>query len=135
MTRQEFLSTLGLGAAFVLTTNCLSSCAKESGGGPVDFTIDLADANYATLKTNGNYLVINGTVVAKTTAGEYVAATVTCSHQGQKQVTYDKANNNYYCTAHGARFDLQGDGLNNTGSGGLTVYKTSLTGNSLRVYS
>jgi hypothetical protein len=135
MTRQEFLSTLGLGAAFVLTTNCLSSCAKDSSTGPVDFTIDLSDVKYASLKTNGNYLVIDGTVVAKTTTGAYVAATVTCSHQGQKQVTYDKSSNNYYCTAHGARFDLQGGGLNNTGSGGLTVYKTTLTGTSLRVYS
>jgi nitrite reductase/ring-hydroxylating ferredoxin subunit len=134
MTRQEFLSTLGLGAAFVLTTNCLSSCAKDNSTS-VDFTIDLSDANYASLKTNGNYLVINGTVVAKTTTGEYVAATVTCSHEGQKQVKYDKSSNNYYCTAHGARFDLQGGGLNNNGSGGLTVYKTTLTGTSLRVYS
>ncbi|MBU6342488.1 MAG: Rieske 2Fe-2S domain-containing protein [Bacteroidetes bacterium] len=134
MTRKEFLASLGIGAAFVLTTNCLSSCTKDSSG-PVDFTLDLSDPNFSSLNTNGNYLIHNGVVVAKTTSGSFVAATNTCSHEGQKQVKYDKSNNNYYCTAHGARFDLQGNGLNSTGNKGLTIYNTSLNGTSLRVFS
>ncbi|MEI6411911.1 MAG: Rieske 2Fe-2S domain-containing protein [Bacteroidota bacterium] len=136
MTRQDFLSTLGLGAVFVLTTNCLSSCTKDnSTSAAVDFTLDLSDPANAALATKGNYVVRNGAVVARTTNGDYVAATVTCSHQGQPQVTYDKSANAYYCTAHGARFSLQGSGLNANGSGGLTIYKTTLTGTILRVYA
>jgi nitrite reductase/ring-hydroxylating ferredoxin subunit len=104
-------------------------------GAAADFTLNLDDAANSALKTNGNYLISNGIVVAKTTTGEYVAATVTCSHEGRKEVLYDKANNRYRCTAHGAIFDLTGKGLNSEGSKGLTIYKTTLTGSSLRVFS
>lgn len=134
MTRKEFLNTLGLGAAFILTTNCLSSCSKENNG-PIDFTMDLSDPSNASLATNGNYVVRNGAVVARTINGDLVAATVTCSHEGEKQVQYDKSNNNFHCTAHDARFDLQGSGLNGNGSKGLTIYQTSVSGNILRVFS
>jgi hypothetical protein len=43
--------------------------------------------------------------------------------------------NRYYCTAHGAQFDLTGKGVNSFGSGGLTVYKTATDGITLVVYS
>lgn len=137
MTRKEFIGTLGLGAAFALTATCLNSCSTSNNGTPssVDFTIDLSDPTNAGLATNGGYVVRNSVVIARTTAGALVAATVICSHEGQRQVIYDKSANGYYCTAHGARFDLNGKGLNGNGSGGLTIYKTTLTGNSLRVYS
>lgn len=134
MTRKEFLGILGIGAAFLLTTNCLSSCTKDTTT-PVDFDLDLSDPANASLATNGNYLVRNGVVVARSIHGDLVAATVTCSHQGQKQVQYDKTADNFHCTAHGARFDLSGSGLNSEGNRGLTVYKTSLTGTIVRVYS
>jgi cytochrome b6-f complex iron-sulfur subunit len=134
MTRKDFLNTLGLGAAFVLTTNCLSSCTKDSNE-LVDFTIDLADASNATIGINGNYVVRNGAVIARTNDGNLVAATLTCSHDGEKKVAYDKATNEYLCTAHNARFDLQGGGLNAKGNKGLTIYQTSLTGTILRVFS
>jgi len=137
MTRKEFIGTLGLGAAFALTATCLNSCTKDSTtpASGVDFTIDLSDPTNVGLGTNGGYVVRNSVVIARTTAGALVAATVICSHEGQRQVIYDKSANGYYCNAHGARFDLNGKGLNGNGSGGLTIYKTTLTGNSLRIYS
>jgi cytochrome b6-f complex iron-sulfur subunit len=136
MKRKEFIAKLGIGAAFVLTTNCLQSCTKDSAAdGPVDFTLDLKEAANATLAINGNYIVTNGVVVARANDGSYVAATVTCSHDNQKKVTYDKDTNQYYCTAHGAEFDLAGKGKNSLGNKGLTIYKTTLTGTTLRVYS
>jgi cytochrome b6-f complex iron-sulfur subunit len=134
MERRDFLEKLGIGAAFVLTTSCLQSCSKNDVS-PVDFTLNLDDTANSALKTNGNYIISNGTVVAKTTTGDYVAATLTCSHEGEKKVKYDKASNQYLCTAHDARFDLQGKGQNSNGSKGLTIYKTQLTGTTLRVYS
>jgi cytochrome b6-f complex iron-sulfur subunit len=138
MTRKEFIGTLGLGAAFALTATCLNSCTKDSNtttASGVDFTIDLSDPTNGGLGTNGGYVVRNSVVIARTTAGALVAATVICTHEGQRQVIYDKSANGFYCNAHGARFDLNGKGLNSNGSGGLTIYKTTLTGNSLRVYS
>ncbi len=135
MERREFLGKLGVGAAFALTATCLGSCTKDTVATPKDFTLNLDATENANLKNNGGYVISNGCVVAKTTAGVYVAATVVCSHQQQKEVIYDENANEFYCNAHGARFDLAGKGKNSNGSGGLTIYKTALTGSSLRVYS
>jgi nitrite reductase/ring-hydroxylating ferredoxin subunit len=134
MDRRDFLSQLGIGAGFVLATACLGSC-KSDAVTPADFTLNLDDAANAALKVNGGYIISNGTVVARTNAGTYVAATVVCSHEQKNQVTYRKSSDSYYCTAHGAEFDLKGKGLNSNGSKGLTVYQTALTGTSLRVFS
>jgi nitrite reductase/ring-hydroxylating ferredoxin subunit len=137
MERRTFLSTLGIGAAFALTATCIGGCTKDSVAAvtTTDFTLNLDDAANATLKTNGGYVISNNCVVARDTSGNYVAATVICSHEQKKQVIYDKTQNNYRCTAHDALFSLSGQGLNSKGSGGLTIYKTTLTGNLLRVYA
>ena len=149
MERREFLESLGIGAAFVLTATCLQSCKKDEPtpttttptnptnptGTGVDFTLDLNDGLNSALKTNGGYVISNGVVVAKDKDGNFVAATQTCSHQGFKQVKFDGAKNEFMCSQHGARFSTVGSGLNGEGSGGLTVYKTALTGSSLRVFA
>ena len=41
----------------------------------------------------------------------------------------------FHCTAHGARYDTQGKGLNGNGARGLATYQTSLTGTTLRIFS
>ena len=137
MERREFLEKLGIGAAFVLTSSCLGSCKKTDSApaGTVDFTLDLTASANAALATNGGFIISNKVVVAKDTSGNYVAATQVCSHEGNVQVSYNKASNNYMCSAHGATFDLLGKGTNANGSKGLTIYKTSLSGTSLRVFS
>jgi Rieske Fe-S protein len=136
MDRKDFLSKIGIGAAFALTASCLGSCKKEATtpSGPVDFTINLNDAANAALSTTGGYVINNAVVIAKTSTG-YAAATVICSHEGQQQITYRGSSNQWYCTAHGAIYDIAGKGLNANGSKGLTIYNTSLTGSTLRIYS
>ena len=84
MERRAFLEKIGIGAAFVLTTSCLQSCQKDSAAA-VDFTLDLSATANAALKNNGGYLVNSGVVVAKDNSGNYVAATQTCSHEGEKK--------------------------------------------------
>jgi cytochrome b6-f complex iron-sulfur subunit len=121
MNRKEFIKSLGLGAAFVLTTNCFQSCAREFIG-PIDFMLDLRDPKFQKLKTDGEYVVTSGVVVAKTTKGQYVAATVICSHEKRREVVYDQSNDIFFCTAHAAEYDLNGIGLNDNGRKGLTVY-------------
>lgn len=134
MDRRIFLSQLGLGAAFVLTAACLGSCKSDTTSvDPVDFTIDLTASEFTALKTNGGYVIKNSVVIARTTSGGYAAATVKCSHEGKQQIVYRSSE--WYCTAHGARFSEAGAGLNSEGSKGLTIFKTTLTGNSLRIYS
>lgn len=136
MNRKDFLSKIGFGAAFALTATCLHSCEKENTtpSGPVDFTINLNDAVNAALANTGGYVIQNAVVIAKTASG-YAAATVICSHEGQQQITYRGTQNQWYCTAHGAIYDINGVGQNANGSKGLTIYKTTLSGNSLRIYS
>ncbi len=101
---------------------------------PTSFTIDLENPNYAALKTNGGYIVLNGIVIARDASGNYVAVTQICSHANRAQVVFSSANE-FYCNAHGARFSTSGSGLNSAGSRGLQAYKTALEGTStLRIY-
>jgi cytochrome b6-f complex iron-sulfur subunit len=137
MERSAFLSKIGFGAMFALTATCLGACSKKvlTPSGPVDFTINLNDAANAALATTGGYVIQNAVVIAKTAASTYAAATVICSHEGQQQITYKSTGSQWYCTAHGATYDINGKGLNSNGSGGLTIYNTQLTGTMLRIFS
>lgn len=131
MERREFLEKLGLGAAFVLTASCLGSCTADSGSMPTPttdtFTVDLNSSEAANLKTNGGFIIKNRVVIARRVDnGEYVAATIVCSHEGTEKVFYQKSANEFQCTTHGARFSLTGQGLNTNGARGLKIYTTSL---------
>ncbi|MBO0938797.1 Rieske 2Fe-2S domain-containing protein [Fibrella sp. HMF5335] len=95
-------------------------------------TIDLTATASAALRSVGGYLVKNSIVVAQVSAGVYAAVTQTCSHEPKKQVTFNV--NEFYCTAHGARFNLNGTGKNSLGSRGIAAYKTISDGKTLVVY-
>lgn len=135
ITRKKFLGQLGIGAAFALTATCLHSCSSDVAAEPadVDFEIDLNDLEFEELSENGGYVIFDGVVIARSLGGEYIAATVTCTHQELDEITYQ--NGEWFCTAHGARFAEDGVGLNPNGSDGLFVYQTELTNNRLRVFS
>ncbi len=95
--------------------------------------IDLTSSTYAKLNTLGGYLIHSSAyVVALSKTGQFIAATVTCSHEPKKRIIY--SNEEWYCTDHGARFTLAGKGLNSNGSKGLTIYKTATDGNTLIIY-
>jgi nitrite reductase/ring-hydroxylating ferredoxin subunit len=139
MNRNDFLQKISLGAAFALTVGCLGACSQDENmasplpSGDVDFDVDLNDAANAALLTSGGYIIKNKVVIAKDTQGEYVAATQRCSHEGLYRVIYK--NNEWYCPEHGAKYNLQGTGLNSDGRKGLTVYKTELNGTILRIFA
>ncbi|MCP9768645.1 (2Fe-2S)-binding protein [Lacihabitans sp. LS3-19] len=96
--------------------------------------LDLSTTTYAKLRTSlGAYFVINNSyVIALSKTGKYIAATVTCSHQPRNRIVF--SNEEWYCTDHGARFSLNGTGLNSRANGGLTIYKTATDGNTLIIY-
>ncbi|GAB2535712.1 Rieske 2Fe-2S domain-containing protein [Spirosoma aerophilum] len=96
-------------------------------------TIDLTSSAAAALKAVGGYIAQSGIVVAQVSSGTYVAVTQTCSHEPKKAIIFNKTE--FYCTQHGARFNLAGKGLNSFGSKGLAVYKTATDGKTLVVYS
>ncbi|RXK47508.1 Rieske (2Fe-2S) protein [Aquirufa rosea] len=94
--------------------------------------LDLTSSATNALKTAGGYIITNGTVVACSSVGEYVAAQNLCTHQPRQRIVFNRTE--YYCTDHGARFSLSGQGLNSLGSRGLTVYKTANDGKNLVIY-
>jgi nitrite reductase/ring-hydroxylating ferredoxin subunit len=96
-------------------------------------TIDLTSSAAAALKNVSGYIAQSGIVVAQVSQGTYVAVTQTCSHEPKKNIIFNKTE--FYCTVHGARFDLTGKGKNSFGSRGLTVYKVATDGKTLVVYS
>jgi cytochrome b6-f complex iron-sulfur subunit len=124
--RRDFLKNLGLGGAALMAVYCagmLSSCKSADVTPSVaQFSLNLDDAANAPLKTNGGYIIKNEVVIAKTAKGDYVAVTVLCRHENLKQVIYQKSSDEFYCTAHQARFDLTGKGLNQNGKDGLKTY-------------
>lgn len=131
--RNSFLKKLGFTGAALFALYTLDSCQNESNVAPLsgDITIDLNDAANSALKTNGGYVIKNGVVIARVNATTYIAATLTCSHEGKTQITF--RNNEWYCTAHGARFDQTGNGLNTEGKKGLKIYPTVLLNSTLTV--
>lgn len=139
MERRDFIAKISLGAAFALTFSCLGACSKDNevivlpNGTSTDFEIDLTDSANAALLNSGGYIIKNKVVVAKDNSGANVAATQICSHENKPRVILK--NNQWYCPEHGAKFDLSGNGLNNDAKRGLTIYKTALNGNLLRVFS
>lgn len=146
MNRLEFLKSLGLKGASLMAVYCaaqgLSSCksASDDGATPapkpsatVDFTLDLSQASNANLNKVGGFVVANQVVVARVSSSAFAAVTQICSHEGNAAVQF--MNGNFVCNVHGAAFDTNGKGLNSLGSKGLTVYKTSLSNNQLRVFA
>jgi cytochrome b6-f complex iron-sulfur subunit len=143
MNRMEFLKSLGLKGASLFAVYCaasgLSSCVNESMDPttPVDgvtgnvLSLDLTTATYSKLNTTGNYVIVSGIVIARVSATAFAAVTQVCSHEGQRKVVYNAGE--FYCPAHGARFDIAGKGLNSTGSRGLKTYATLLEGTTLKV--
>ena len=142
MNRMEFLKSLGLKGASLFAVYCaasgLSSCVNESmdpttttGGTGNELILDLNSAAYSKLNTVGNYVVVSGVVIARVSATAFAAVTQVCSHEGQRKVVFNAGE--FYCPAHGARFDTAGKGLNSTGSRGLKTYVTSLQGTTLKV--
>jgi cytochrome b6-f complex iron-sulfur subunit len=139
MDRKEFIETIGLSAVALTLLSCLG-CSKDSSGpstiGPanVDFTLDLnVDANKVLLN-NGGYLATNGILVARTTAGAYIAVQQSCTHE-RYTLTYQGSNKRFFCNNHGATFNELGTVTSGPTNKSLKVYNTQLTGTSLRVYS
>jgi cytochrome b6-f complex iron-sulfur subunit len=126
MDRKEFLATLGIGAAAIACSYCFGGCNKA------DFMLDLANAAYAALKSNGGYVYNGGVIVARTSTGSYVAVSQTCTHQGT-MVQFDGSQ--FTCPAHGSIFNTDGSVARGPAASPLAKYNTSLNGNSLRVYS
>lgn len=133
--RHEFLRKIGFAGsalAAVYFAGHLQSCTNDRvNPAPTNLTLDLTSSENAALKTNGGYVIKDGVVIARSNTGAYIAATLTCSHEGKNQITYQT--DHFYCTVHGAKYDNTGKGLNSEEKNGIAVYTTTLTGTTLTV--
>ena len=148
MKRDEFLHLFGFGATMLLT-GCLGSCAGKTDNPqpaagpvsppvpaqPIDFTLDLADPANVQL-TNPAFGYVYGAggrvIVAKTTAGTYIALAAACTHQGTP-VQFQPNANNFLCPNHGSQFNISGGVLNGPAAAPLRAYTVTQTGNTLRI--
>ncbi|MFE3867804.1 ubiquinol-cytochrome c reductase iron-sulfur subunit [Flavobacterium sp. LS2P90] len=143
MNRKDFFSRVGFGAAAALLPACIaglaSGCSSDNSSSPiitqaptgVDFLLDVSTGSLA---ANGGYLVSQGIVVARTNSGTFIAVSASCTHEGTN-VNYVASTNDFLCPNHGAQFSSTGVVTRGPANTNLKQYNTSLTGNSLRVYS
>lgn len=161
MKRGEFLRSLGLSSAALMSFYCLgtslTSCSKssdpapatttssttstaltgnaDSSKGPVDFTLDLASNDYKTLKTVGSYVNVGDIVVANAKGNILVAIGRICTHQAGS-LEYQLSDDVFKCNNHQSLFGTDGKVKpNQLAKSDVKQYKTTLSadGNKLQV--
>ena len=150
MKRGEFLRSLGLSSAALMSFYCLGttltscSCKDDpapattpttgTGTGKTDFTLDLTTTDFSKLKTDGGFVYRDNIIVARVKGGTYVALARACTHQGT-DVQYRLTQDDFYCANHGSEFATSGAVEKGPAAQSLKVYKTTLStdGNKLQV--
>lgn len=134
MTRKEFIEKFGVGAAAMFVVACAgckksssSSSATPQGPSNINFTIDVS---VAPLNTNGGYTYKNGVIVARVSAGNFIALAAACTHQGTN-IQY--TGSDFSCPSHGAHYNTSGTVTAGPAPAPLKTYNTSLNGNILTV--
>jgi nitrite reductase/ring-hydroxylating ferredoxin subunit len=94
--------------------------------------IDISTTSTSKLKTVGGYVVQNNIVVAQVSAGAFVAVTNLCTHEPKRQIIY--SGGEFYCTAHGATFNLKGTPVNQVSRSSISVYQVATDGKTVVVY-
>ncbi len=145
MDRKQFMTLVGTSIGAIVLQHCLSGCKNEKddpidpgtgdgdGSSTTGLSLDLSTSAYSSLNTNGGYVYVSGIIVARTSAGAYIAVSQACTHQGVS-VQYRSTNNDFYCSAHGSRFSTTGSVLAGPATSALKQYQTELTGTTLRVF-
>ena len=149
MERKDFIEKVGLSAASVLIFGCMQSCSKSDSPAPakptgtttptpvkaIDFTINITNNPYTSLNAAGGFYVdkTNNIIIARTLANEFLAVSSLCTHQ-QVTLDYQANNNRFYCSGHGSLFSTTGAVLTGPAATALKQYKTTLTGNNLRIF-
>lgn len=158
MKRGQFLKELGLSSSALLAFYCMgttmTACSTgsddptptnpttgatgltgnaDTSKGAISFTLDLTNSNYSTLKTAGNFVIVESLIIANA-KGIIVALSKACTHQGTT-VSYRSSQNDFFCSNHGSEFSTTGAVEIGPATKALTVYQAQLSsdGNTLTV--
>ena len=144
MRRTEFFSAFGISAGMLFLAPVVTSCSKSltdtttnpgtGSNNPVDFTLDLTSPTYAALNNVGGSIIKDSIIIAKTSAGTYVALSSICTHQGST-IGFESSASRFHCPNHGSNFGLDGSVQNGPATAALKKFNTALTGNSLRIFA
>jgi cytochrome b6-f complex iron-sulfur subunit len=152
MERKDFIEQVGLSAASILIFGCFQACSKSETGTNtsnssnngssnaqptnIDFTINISISPYNSLNAAGGFYVdkTNNIIIARTLTNDFLAVSSLCTHQ-QVTLEFQANNNRFYCPGHGSTFNTVGNVTNGPASTALKQYKTTISGNNLRIYS
>ncbi len=143
MNRKDFMQLFGLGAASLLASACLGGCGSSAGGDPtpvaaatgVNLMVDLTAATSVPLSdATVGYIYVDSRaiIVAKTTAGTYLAFQAPCPHQGAS-VYFNPSESRFICPNHNAIFNLSGGVVSGPVSSGLRQYTVAQGGTTLTI--
>lgn len=113
------------------STNTGVTGNASASAGPIDFTVDLANTNFTTLKTVGNFVNV-GDLIVFNAAGVYNAVSRTCTH-ASGNLSFQPATNDLICNNHGGLFNTNGSVKKGPPTMGVKAYATLLTGDKLQV--
>lgn len=147
MERNEFLSTLGIGALGICMGSCLAACSKSDSAAPggnnnppgtnnppagTTFTTDLSTS----LTNIGDTKVSNGIILARIAAGNavssFTAVQVACTHEGTS-INYNNGQGVFVCPLHGSIFSKTGTVVQGPAVSALKQYAISISGTTLTV--
>ena len=94
--------------------------------------VDISATSTSKLKTVTGYVIVNNIVVAQVSAGAYVAVENLCPHESKRKIIYSSGE--FYCTDHGATFNLSGTPTNQVTRSSIKVYNVATDGKTVVVY-
>ena len=141
ITRGDFMKKAGLSIGGILLLNCLQACSDDTEVTPIsprlDFSLDLNQNTNSALRSPNGFLVVNSqrVIVVRLANNEFIAVQSNCTHQGVT-VAFRANQNDFYCSAHGSSFQLDGTVINGPAGSPLRQYKYSfdVTSNILRIF-
>ncbi len=139
MKRRESLQKIVVGGVTLffmptILTSCQKDPADQNGNTPPPgstIELDLNTPTYSSLKNPGEYVVVQGIIVANTGSG-YVALSSTCTHNGCT-IGYNLAANNFPCPCHGSVFSTTGSVVNGPATTPVKSYTVTVASDIITV--
>ncbi len=103
----------------------------NTGSGAIDFTVDLTNANFTSLKTMGGFVNV-GEIIVFNAAGTYKALGRICTH-ASGNLSFRSASNDLICDVHGGLFNTDGSVKQSPPTTAVKAYSAVLSGDKLQV--